>query len=292
MKSYLIMMAVRLLEMHRILKPTGSIYLHCDPTASHYLKLLMDAVFGQNNFRNEIVWCYRGGGSPKKDFGRRHDALLRYSKTSGYDFYPDAIRIPYQAEGIGRTDDAMWGKHKGTNKVYKPHPLGKVPEDWWPMNILNANDPERVGYPTQKPLNLLDRIIKASSNEGDMILDPLPVAPPPVLPPNGSTVNGSASTYPRKRPTLCRSASVRKSTCFTTSSRFADPTFQDGRTLANCPATGHTNTCFSESRKGIARDARFRSNSAISPWITSPLRAKAGPITWTTCNSCAGRAIP
>ena len=172
MKSYLIMMAVRLLEMLRILKDTGSIYLHCDPTASHYLKLLMDAVFGQNNFRNEIVWCYRGGGSPKKDFGRRHDALLRYSKTSGYDFYPDAIRIPYQAEGIGRTDDAMWGKHKGTNKVYKPHPLGKVPEDWWPMNILNANDPERVGYPTQKPLKLLDRIIKASSNEGDMILDP------------------------------------------------------------------------------------------------------------------------
>ena len=132
----------------------------------------MDSVFGKNNFRNEIVWCYRGGGSPKKDFGRRHDALLRYSKTSGYDFYPDAIRIPYQAEGIGRTDDAMWGKHKGTNKVYKPHPLGKVPEDWWPMNILNANDPERVGYPTQKPIKLLERIIKASSNEGDTVFDP------------------------------------------------------------------------------------------------------------------------
>ena len=103
---------------------------------------------------------------------------------------------------------------------------------------------------------------------------------------------GRHRSYPRKRPTLCRSASVRKSTCFTTSSRFADPTFQDGRIRANFPATGHTNTCFSESRKGIARDARSRSNSAISPWITSPLRAKAGPITWTTCNSCAGRAIP
>ena len=172
MASYLSMMAQRLGEMRRILKDTGSLYLHCDPTVSHYLKLLSDSVFGQNNFRNEIVWCYRGGGSPKKDFGRRHDALLRYSKTSGYDFYPDAIRIPYQAEGIGRTDDAMWGKHKGTNKVYKPHPLGKVPEDWWPMNILNANDPERVGYPTQKPIKLLERIIKASSNEGDTVFDP------------------------------------------------------------------------------------------------------------------------
>ena len=172
MKSYLIMMAVRLLEMRRLLKETGSTYLHCDPTASHYLKMLLDAVFGSGEFRNEIVWCYRGGGSPKKDFGRRHDVILRYSRTKNYGFFSDAIRIPYQAEGIKRTDDAMWGKHKGTNKVYKPHPIGKVPEDWWPMNILNANDPERVGYPTQKPLALLDRIIRASSNEGDMMLDP------------------------------------------------------------------------------------------------------------------------
>ena len=172
MQSYLTMMAVRLLEMHRVLKDTGSIYLHCDPTASHYLKLLMDAVFGAGKFRNEIIWAYRGGGSPKKDFGRRHDVILRYSRTDQYQFFPDAVRIPYQAEGIGRTDDAMWGKHKGSNTVYKPHSLGKVPEDWWPINILNANDPERIGYPTQKPLALLERIIKASSNEGDIVLDP------------------------------------------------------------------------------------------------------------------------
>lgn len=97
---------------------------------------------------------------------------LRYSKTKTYNFYPDEIRIPYQAKGLGRTDDAMWGKHKGTNMVYKPHPLGKVPEDWWPMNPLNANDPERVGYPTQKPESLLERIVKASSDRGDVVLDP------------------------------------------------------------------------------------------------------------------------
>ncbi|HUW42770.1 MAG TPA: DNA methyltransferase [Thermoplasmata archaeon] len=172
MLAYLAMMTPRLIELRRVLKPTGSIYLHCDPTASHYLKLLMDAVFGVSQFRNEIIWAYRGGGAPRSDFGRRHDVILRYSKTDGYLFYPDAVRIPYQAEGIGRTDDAMWGKHRGANKVYKPHPLGKIPEDWWPMNILNANDPERLGYPTQKPEALLERIINASSNKGDVVLDP------------------------------------------------------------------------------------------------------------------------
>ncbi|MGO9014009.1 MAG: DNA methyltransferase [Dissulfurispiraceae bacterium] len=170
--AYLTMMCIRLIELQRVLTPTGTIYLHCDPTASHYLKILMDVVFDKRNFRNEIVWCYRGGGTPKKDFGRRHDIILRYSKSDEYNFFPDLVRIPYQAEGLGRTDDAMWGKHKGTDKVYKPHPLGKVPEDWWLMNILNANDPERLGYPTQKPLALLERIIKSSSQDGQVILDP------------------------------------------------------------------------------------------------------------------------
>ncbi|MEG4228504.1 DNA methyltransferase [Microcoleus sp. N9_B2] len=171
--AYLIHITLRVVEIHRVLKPTGSFYLHCDPTASHYLKLILDTIFCSQggDFRNEIIWCYRGGGSPKKDFGRRHDVILRYSKTNEYEFNENAIRIPYQAEGIGRKDDAMWGKHKGTNKVYKPHPLGKIPEDWWLMNILNANDPERLGYPTQKPEELLERIIKVSSNEGDVVLD-------------------------------------------------------------------------------------------------------------------------
>lgn len=171
--AYLVSMTLRITEIHRVLKPTGSFYLHCDPTASHYLKLILDAVFCSQggDFLNELIWCYRGGGSPKKDFGRRHDVIFRYSKTKDYIFNADKIRIAYQAEGIGRTDDAMWGKHKGTNKVYKPHPLGKIPEDWWLINILNANDPERLGYPTQKPESLLERIIKASSNENDVILD-------------------------------------------------------------------------------------------------------------------------
>ncbi|GHT17627.1 hypothetical protein FACS1894189_3880 [Planctomycetales bacterium] len=173
MLSYLINMAVRVVEIHRVLKPTGSFYLHCDPTLSHYLKIVLDSVFCTHGgeFRNEIIWAYRGGGSPKQDFGRRHDTIFRYAKGKDLTFNADDVRIPYQAEGIGRKDDAMWGKHKGTNKAYKPHPLGKIPEDWWVIDILNANDPERLGYPTQKPLALLERIIKASSNEGDVVLD-------------------------------------------------------------------------------------------------------------------------
>jgi len=172
MMAYLTYMAQRIVEMYRVLKETGSLYLHCDPTASHYLKSLLDAVFGKQGFRNEIVWCYRGGGSPKNGFGRRHDTILRYSKSNELIFNADAVRIPYQAEGINRKDDAMWGKHKGTDKIYKPHPIGKIPEDWWIINILNANDPERTGYPTQKPLALLKRIILASSNEGNIVMDP------------------------------------------------------------------------------------------------------------------------
>jgi len=87
-------------------------------------------------------------------------------------FNADAVRIPYEAEGLGRKDEAMWGKHKGTDKIYKPHPLGKIPEDWWQINVLKANSPERIGYPTQKPEALLGRIIECASNDGDIVLDP------------------------------------------------------------------------------------------------------------------------
>jgi hypothetical protein len=125
-----------------------------------------------SNLRNEIVWCYRGGGSPKKDFGRRHDTIFRYSKSESYVFNSDSVRIPYEAEGLGRKDDAMWGKHKGTEKVYKPNPLGKIPEEWWLINVLNGNSPERIGYPTKKPESLLRRIIECASNSGDLVLDP------------------------------------------------------------------------------------------------------------------------
>ena len=174
MQSYLIMMAVRLLEMRRILKPTGSVYLHCDPTASHYLKLLMDSVFGHGNCRNEIIWCYTGPGSPKmRQFNRKHDVLFWYSAGGGtWTFNADAIRIPHKALNTNRKGAAIADPlTPEARDAYLAK--GKIPETWWPgFSPVGRLKRERTGYPTQKPVALLDRIIKASSNPGDMVLDP------------------------------------------------------------------------------------------------------------------------
>ncbi|KKL10060.1 hypothetical protein LCGC14_2559610, partial [marine sediment metagenome] len=173
MMAYLAMMASRLLELRRVLKPIGSIYLHCDPTASHYIKMLMDAVFSPVNFRNEIAWCYRGAGYPKRDFGKRHDTILRYSKTNEYIFNLDDVREPYAEATRERfkhyIGNVRKGKDFGTQKL---HPLGRQPDDWWQIQPIAPSAKERLGYPTQKPETLLERIVKASSNEGDVVLDP------------------------------------------------------------------------------------------------------------------------
>ena len=143
------------MELRRVLKPTGTIYLHCDPTASHYLKLLMDAIFGHRYFRNEIVWCYRGGGVPKADFARKHDVLLRYAKGEDLTFNLDDIRIPY-SEDSGERLQYTARSFRGTRVYsgYAPNPKGKHPEDWWEMQPIMPSSHERVGYPTQKPLAL------------------------------------------------------------------------------------------------------------------------------------------
>jgi site-specific DNA-methyltransferase (adenine-specific) len=168
---YLVMMTLRILELHRVLKSTGSFYLHCDPSASHYLKTICDAIFNEKNFRNEIIWCYSGGGRPQEDFARKHDVILRYSKTKHLTFNADAIRVDYNLDTSKYSSPKAWGSHKGTDKQYAPNPLGKIPEDWWQLSPINSQSKERLGYPTQKPRSLLERIIKASSNEGDIILD-------------------------------------------------------------------------------------------------------------------------
>jgi len=166
--SYIVMMAIRLLELKRVLKKTGSIYLHCDPSASHYLKLVLDAIFGVNNFRNEIIWCYAGGGIPKKDFPRKHDVIFRYSKTSNY-YYKPVFR-PYTSGTVQRGRTKVKGKYfeKGLRKE------GTPVNDWWSdvPKITSPTDPEKLGYPTQKSEALLERIILASSNENDTVLDP------------------------------------------------------------------------------------------------------------------------
>ena len=171
--AYLSYMAERLLRMKPILKPTGTIYLHCDPTASHYIKILMDAIFGHKNFRNEIVWCYRGGGVPRRDFARKHDILLRYSNGKKRTFNVDAVRIPYSQDSAERLRYKAQSFRPGkTYDNYEQHPDGKHPEDWWEIQPVMPSSKERLGYPTQKPLALLDRIIQASSNEGDVVFDP------------------------------------------------------------------------------------------------------------------------
>ena len=167
MSIYLMAMAVRLFEMHRILKPTGSIYLHCDPTASHYLKIIMDSLFGKDNFRNEIVWHYYNGSSnSKKNYARKHDTILFYSNGKGNMFDDIAAREPY-------AENSNWVKNpKSYGGNYKANPHGKRMHDVWRIPSINNMAKERTGYPTQKPLPLLERIIKSSSNEGDLVLDP------------------------------------------------------------------------------------------------------------------------
>ena len=179
MRAYLAFMGPRLAEMHRILKLTGSIYLHCDPTASHYLKGVMDAIWDQDNraknefFRNEIVWCYRGAGYPKKDFGRRHDIILRYSNGPQYVFNLDDVREKYAEATIERFKHHIGNKRKqGDFGSQKLNPLGKHPDDWWQIQPIAPSSNERLGYPTQKPRLLYERMIRASSNEGDIVLDP------------------------------------------------------------------------------------------------------------------------
>ena len=226
--AYLTMMAQRMVELHRVLKPTGSIYLHCDPTASHYLKLLMDAVFGATNFRNEITWKRYGAhndvGQRSTRFGRVHDILLLYGKSETViwqqQFVPledsyvqTTYRYVEQATGRRFTTTPLtgpggaekgnpvyeWNGHTRAwrynrdrmqkldeegrlyysrtgyprQKLYLDESRGVPVQDmWYDINSLSGSHKERLGYPTQKPEALLERIINASSNEGDLVLDP------------------------------------------------------------------------------------------------------------------------
>ena len=232
MLAYLVMMGIRLLELYRVLKSTGSIFLHCDTTASHYLKLLMDSIFGVQNFRNEIIWkrtsAHTGEGMIQR-FGRIHDTVLFYTKEENYRFNPQYIphnegylktfyrhvdqygrryRIDnLKAAGIRSGDSGKpWhgidpskeGMHwkyrvqdldelERKGRIYFPKKIGGVPafiryldemhgvllqDIWTDIPPISSQAKERLGYPTQKPIALLERIIKACSNEGDWILDP------------------------------------------------------------------------------------------------------------------------
>ena len=180
MQSYLRMMAVRLLELRRVLAPAGSIYLHCDPVAGHYLKLLMDAIFDPRNFRNEIVWCYKSGGRAKVHFPKKHDVILWYSKSrKNYIFNYDAVSLPRDTSTMHEPvilDDSgrKYQRNFKNGKEYRYYlDKGVLPDDWWAdIQAENPASKKRTGYPTQKPLPLIERIVKASSNAGDVVLDP------------------------------------------------------------------------------------------------------------------------
>jgi site-specific DNA-methyltransferase (adenine-specific) len=181
MMAYLTMMCIRLLELKRVLKDTGSIYLHCDPTASHYLKILMDTIFTVKNFQNELVWHYTVGGKSTKRFARKHDIILFYTKGSDFTFNGKAVGIPRKTGthsfggkmGIDENGRPYHDKRTKEGKYYRYYlDEGKVPEDVWILESIQSQDKERLGYPTQKPEVLLERIIRASSKKGDIVLDP------------------------------------------------------------------------------------------------------------------------
>ena len=163
----------RLIEMNRVLKKTGSIYLQCDYRLVHYLKVEMDSIFGLNNFRNDIIWCYKSQGFSKKQWSNKHDNILFYSKSNKWIFNLDDIREEPSESWVKR-----YGKElekngffiDGKGKRYDGF-VGSPPRDWLDINILPQAHKERVGYDTQKPKALLERIVKASSNKNDIVAD-------------------------------------------------------------------------------------------------------------------------
>ena len=175
--AYLVSMTVRIAEIHRALKPTGSFYLHCDPTASHYLKLVCDSIFcgqRQGEFRNDIIWCYRKWSVDQPQFVSNHDNVLFYTKSEVSTFHTHYVPL---SEGTlkrwkGKKQQAVFdesGRRLADN--LDEESKGSPMSDWWEMSIINPAAKERLGYPTQKPEALLERIISASSNEGDTVLD-------------------------------------------------------------------------------------------------------------------------
>ena len=174
-ESYLAFMKVRLTEMHRILKPTGSLYLHCDPSASHYLKIILDQIFGHDCFLNEIIWYYRGAGTPNDRRAKRHDIILWYAKQNSLHYFnPDPIRWEYADATKDRFKHKIGNKRNGKDYGDQTlNPLGKHPDDVISdIQPIAPSAKERTGYPTQKPVSLLEDLIKSASRKNEIVLDP------------------------------------------------------------------------------------------------------------------------
>lgn len=176
--AYLTMMASRLVELHRVLAPTGALYLHCDPTASHYLKVVLDVVFGAGTFQNEVVWRYRRWPAKARRFQRMHDVLLYYSKSDrgehtfetlyGYEKLADSTLKTFGTKK--QLADFSSGHRKPSTTAEET--VGPPLSDVWEIGVIAPIGRERTGWPTQKPEALLERIVRASSKPGDLVLDP------------------------------------------------------------------------------------------------------------------------
>jgi DNA modification methylase len=158
----------------RVLGPTGSLFVHLDYRAAHYVKVALDRLFGRDQFVNEIVWCYAVGGKSQRGFGKKHDTILWYARSPGWAFYPDAVRVPRRGGSHMRVVGGVQEKtDRKTGRIYRyPVAAGKIPEDWWTdVETLNHSDRERTGWPSQKPERLVERIIQAVTVPGNRVAD-------------------------------------------------------------------------------------------------------------------------
>ncbi len=170
--SYLKMLYPRLVLLKELLSERGSIYLHIDWHVGHYVKLLLDDIFGKERLVNEIIWCYTGPGSPfMKQFNRKHDNIFWYSKTNNWIFNQDDIRVSYKDPNQTLRKAFDSGRGMSEEEIQRYRERGKVPETWWDDIAIAVRSNQNLGYSTQKPIKLLERIIKASSNEGSIVLD-------------------------------------------------------------------------------------------------------------------------
>ena len=163
-----------LVHSRRALTASGSLFVHLDYRAVHYVKVALDRVFGRDQFVNEIVWCYAVGGKSRRGFGRKHDTILWYARTGEWAFYPDAVRVPRRGGSHMRLVGGVQEKtDRKTGRIYRyPVAAGKVPEDWWSdIETLNHSDRERTGWPSQKPERLVERILRAVTVPGDRVAD-------------------------------------------------------------------------------------------------------------------------
>lgn len=162
-KIYIDYMRPRVLELYRVLKRSGSFYYHCDWHASHYIKIMLDQIFDFNNFQNEIIWCYKTGGATQRRFGRKHDSIFFYTKSQKYTFNPQKEKS-YMMHEYGFKKSKFEKDEQGQYSWV-------IAKDWWEIPAIGSATKERLGYPTQKPLELLEKIISASSNKDNVVLD-------------------------------------------------------------------------------------------------------------------------